>query len=100
MLYTVFKTQLSSNTVFKFRVTSNSEIEDKILLTIKINTKKGSFSRLNFRPLRTSLIYKQINRDVIYEKNLSFFVLNERGAHLTVDILGATKYLRSDECAS
>ena len=36
----------------------------QILLRIKINTMKGLFSHLKFRPLRSSPIYEQVNRDV------------------------------------
>ena len=34
-------------------------------LRIKISTMKGLFSRLNFRPLRSSQIYERVNRDVL-----------------------------------
>ena len=35
-------------------------------------------------------MHEQVNRDAIYKKVICF-LLNEQGAHLTVDILGATE---------
>ena len=56
----------------KFELNQINSNLRQTLLRIKINTMKGSFSHLNFRPLRTSPTYEhQVNKDAIYKKKSS-----------------------------